>query len=204
MSKRSGDSATPFYKRKNAYKKSARFALFGCLLMLASAFLYWKNIFFRISEKQYTGISFFSVARKCFKMGITKKTIILPMLLFVFVSAVAFLIIAAIKDNITKKEFFSKRKKRIRLAVLALTLILVILMVHSPIFKEDQNLLLSTHNSWKAFIESSRNTYVKGVGEMYSYYLVGPGFISFFLGLILYIISIGYSFVLDTLNEDDD
>jgi hypothetical protein len=42
------------------------------------------------------------------------------------------------------------------------------------------------------------------VGEMYSYYLVGPGFISFFLGLILYIISIGYSFVLDTLNEDDD
>ncbi|MBO5609022.1 MAG: hypothetical protein J5929_01425 [Eubacterium sp.] len=204
MSKRSGDSATPFYKRKNAYKKSARFALFGCLLMLASAFLYWKNLFFRISEKQYTGISFFSVARKCFKMGISAKTLILPILLLVFLAAIVFLSIAAIKDNISKKPFFDRNKKRIRFGVLLLTILLVIFMVHTPIFSENERQLSEIHNSWKGLIDASRSTYIKDVGEMFSYYTIGPGFISYIVGLMLYVISVCYSFVLDTLNEDDD
>ena len=187
-----------------SYKKSARFALLGCFFMLASTFFYWRNIYFRISEKTYTGISFISIARKCFQMGISARTIVLPILLLLFYAVVVFLIIAAIKDNISKKPFFPKYKKRIRIVMILATLILVIVMTKAPVFKESMEQLEAIHLSWKAFIDQSKNTYMENVGEMFSYYTVGPGFIAYVIGTIFYIFSIGYSFVLDTINEDDD
>ena len=187
-----------------SYKKSARFALLGCFFMLASTFFYWRNIYFRISEKTYTGISFISIARKCFQMGISARTIVLPILLLLFYAVVGFLIIAAIKDNISKKPFFPKYKKRIRIVMILATLILVIVMTKAPVFKESMEQLEAIHLSWKAFIDQSKNTYMENVGEMFSYYTVGPGFIAYVIGTIFYIFSIGYSFVLDTINEDDD
>ena len=187
-----------------SYKKSARFALLGCLFMLASTFFYWRNIYFRISEKKYTGISFISIARKCLKIGISGRTIVLPILLLLFYAVVIFLIIAAIKDNISKKPFFSKYKKRIRIAMILATLILGIIMTKSPVFKESLEQLENIHMSWKNFIDSSKSTYMENVGEMFSYYTVGPGFIAYIIGMIFYIFSIGYCFVLDTINEDDD
>ena len=187
-----------------SYKKSARFALLGCFFMLASTFFYWRNIYFRISEKTYTGISFISIARKCFQMGISARTIVLPILLLLFYAVVVFLIIAAIKDNISKKPFFPKYKKRIRIVMILATLILVIVMTKAPVFKESLEQLEAIHLSWKVFIDQSKNTYMENVGEMFSYYTVGPGFIAYVIGTIFYIFSIGYSFVLDTINEDDD
>ena len=40
--------------------------------------------------------------------------------------------------------------------------------------------------------------------NMKCYYFIGPGFISFWLGIVLYFSSIIYNFILETLNEDDD
>ena len=201
MSKKNGKPDIPFYERKESYTKAGRIGIIGCLFLLASTFFYWKNLLFRISERKYSGISFISMVRKGFQIGISLKTLILPALLFLFYAVVVFLAIAAYKDNISKQPFFIKRKKRIRLAALALTLILVILMVISPIFRESSQQLKSTHQSWRAFIDSSINSYMPGVGEMYSYYLIGPGFIMYIVGVILYLISLSYNFVLETLNE---
>ena len=203
MSKKSGETETPFYRDKKAYRKSARFALLGCLFMFASIFLYWRNTFSRISEKNYSGISFFSTTRECLKMDKSLKTLILPVLLLLFFAVVVILGVAAFRDNISKKPFLSKYKKRMRFGLIALTIVLVIIMVRTPVFSDNLQKLESMHLTWKAYIDTTKNSYVQNVGEMYSYYTIGPGFIAYIIGIILYIISICYCFVLDTLNEDD-
>ena len=136
-------------------------------------------------------------------MGISIKTIILPILLLVFVITIIVMGIAAYRDNISKKPFLSKYKKRIRFGLVAFTIVLVILMIHTPVFSMSLEQMRNIHQSWKAYIETSKFSYVENVGEMYSYYTIGPGFIAYIIGIILYIISICYCFVLDTLNEDD-
>ena len=217
MAKSDGKDKVPFYEQDNAYIKAGILSLAGCFLLLAATFLYWKNIYVKTTEVKYTGTSFINVIRMCVKSiialdydgGIDKvvfnvKGVVPLVLMILYFVVLIFLIAAGVNDNITRREFFVHRKKRIRVAALVIIIILMMVITHTSIYKASLEQDLNLYTRWKNSIQTLKVKNMANASNMKCYYFIGPGFISFWLGIVLYFISIIYNFILETLNEDDD
>ena len=80
--------------------------------------------------------------------------------------------------------------------------IISVLLTHTKMFTELANDSDQLYNNWVSMIDLSKNSGVSGSRYMLCIYKPGPGCIGYFLGLGLYVASIIYRFVVDTLNED--
>lgn len=213
---KNGEAARPFYEDENAYKKCGIISLVGCALMFIAAFLYWKSLYINNGERSYEGVSFFEAARRGISGmfirdldgNITEKIFsisgILPMLfLILYIAVIVVLAMAGYKDNIARVPFLMKWRKRTRFVLLMLSLVMVILIVHTSVFKGIVTDFKELHDTWSVFIEGMKSSSNPQAAHMKSIYLIGPGFIAYIVGFIAYLFSIAYNFVLDTLNEDD-
>ena len=97
-----------------------------------------------------------------------------------------------------------KRKKRIRIGLLLLTLILAILITRTPAYQNVYQQFVYLKESWQGFIDRAQDSGVSSANIMKCYLFIGPGMIAYIVGAVLYFISIAYNFVLETLNEDDE
>ena len=203
MSKANGkDKEIPFYKKPSAYKKSGVMALIGCALMIASTILYWKILYVKTTETDFSGVNMFMVCFKIMKTSRSMPGIISTLLLFLFYTVVILLAVIGIKDNITRTDFLVKYKKRIRFSLVLGVIILMTLITHVGATGSSLDKVAGLRDNWVSFIKNCKESGVPGASSMSCVYMVGPGFICFIAGVVLYIASIVFSFMLDTLNED--
>ena len=198
----SNKKEVPFYKKPNAYKKSGVMALIGCALMIAATILYWAILYVKTTATDFSGINMLMVCFKAIKGGISLHSIITILLMMLYYAAVVLLAIIGIKDNITRREIFIKYKKRIRFGLVFAVIILMILMTHLGAVGATVNQFEGLRDNWNMFIDNCKDSGVPGADSMSCIYAIGPGFICFIAGVILYIATIVFSFMLDTLNED--
>lgn len=217
MSKVSGKDEIPFYEKKSSYTKAGIMSLAGCILMLAATFLYWKNMYVRTTETTYTGVTFWGVIKQSVKSmlarnsdgGIEKFVFsihgLIPIILMtIYLVVLLFLFMAGVNDNIRRVDFFVKKKKRIRLGALVILIILVVLFVFTQKYKDSYGQVEELYKRMSSIIEDSKVRNQVGADHMVSYLFIGPGFISFCAGILLYFASIIFNFILVTLNEDDE
>ena len=210
MSKANGNSElketskkkeVPFYKKPSAYKKSGIVALIGCGLMIAATILYWTMLYVKTTATDFSGVNMIVTCSKTLKGGISFHSILTELLMFLYYGLVTLLAIIGIKDNITRKGIFIKYKKRIRLGLVLAVIVLMILITHLGAVGATIKQFEGLRDNWNMFIQNCKESGVPGADSMSCVYMVGPGFICFIVGVILYISSIVFSFMLDTLNE---
>ena len=201
MSKANGKEI-PFYKKPSAYKKSGVMALIGCVLMIVATVVYWKILYVKTTATDFSGISMIVACIQSIKSAFKLHTLITVFMMLVYYAAVILLAIIGIKDNITRRPIFIKYKKRIRLGIVLGIIVLMILITHIGAVGATIEQFEGLRDNWNMFIENCKSTGVPGASSMSCVYMVGPGFICFVAGVVLYIASIVFSFMLDTLNED--
>lgn len=216
MSQKNGKDTKdiPFYERKNAYLKCGLMSLVGSVLMLAAAFLGWMVVFSKMDEFKLTSVTFLGVVREGLSSFIVRNAEgkilevhptlrgIIPVFFFViYLASVIFLGVCGYMDNIAKKDFFPKWRKRIRLGAALLSLLMVILMVHSPFYKIGMNHLIEMQGMWQGIVDSNIANDHAGYRGMFSKMLAGPGMFCYIVGIVMSVGAIAYNFVLDTLNE---
>ena len=215
MLMKSGKEKVPFYENSSSYTIAGLMSLAGCGLMLAAAFLYWKSLVVMTDEKVTGGATFFKSAKQgldsIFIRDISNKITdfsfnikgALPCIfLILYGLIVIFLLIAGIKDNLTRTDFFVNKKKRIRLISLFIIVVLMILMTHTSVFRGTIDQLQELNKSWGTHVLEAQKNHVNGADKMYVHYRFGLGCISFWLGVLLYFGSVIFNFILETLNED--
>ena len=122
--------------------------------------------------------------------------------MLLYYAVVILITVIGSKDNITKTEIFTKYKKRTRLGLVLGVIVLMILMTHIGSIGNAIGQYEGLRDNWTMFIKNCKDSGVPGADSMNCIYAVGPGFICFIVGVVLYIASIIFSFMLDTLNED--
>ena len=223
MSRISGKHDLPFYENPKAHTYAGRMSLIGCILMVAAAFLHWKFLFVRYTETKLSGYSIFSSIKRAldsmivrdYDGNITEWAFsfqgILPIaLLVVYILYVLFMAILGFMDHIKERDIFDKgyptflarKKKTVRFILVIGLVIISVLLTHTKMFTELANDSDQLYNNWVSMIDLSKNSGVSGSRYMLCIYKPGPGCIGYFLGLGLYVASIIYRFVVDTLNED--
>ena len=216
MSVINGKEPEPFYKNEGSYKKAGIMALSGAGLLVLSTVFNWMVLFVKTTEINRGGISIIKSVYNAFQgmfirdleNNITDKNIsfsgIYPaVLLLMFYVVVAFLVLAGINDNIKKKDFFVNKKKIVRLSVLLLLIILMILLTHTPSFRNSATQFRDSVTSWQSYIDNSVANHVEGANRMVCKLIPGLAPFCFWIGILLYLGSIVFNFVLETLNEDE-
>ena len=212
---KSGKEKVPFYENSSSYTLAGLMALAGCALMLASAFLNWKSLVVMTDEKVTGGVTFYKVIKQgldsIFIRNIDNEITnisfnfngALPVILSVlFAFIILFLLIAGIKDNFTRTDFFVNKKKRIRIISLLILIVIVIIMTHTTIFRGITDQLQELSKSWGTYVEEAQKNHVNGADKMYVHYHLGMGGVFFWIGVVLYFGSVVLNFILETLNED--
>lgn len=207
----------PFYEKDSSYKQSGIIALVGCGLLVLAACVYWKHAYIKSLDTSYSGFTLFYLVKAGWKsmfsididgnvesFKFSFRSIWPMILMLVYCITLAFLAVAGYKDNIKKVDFFVKKKKTYRLVALAIMIVLMILLTHCTIFKVTNQQYADLVGGWKSIIETSKVNQIDGSEHMKAWFMLGPGCLFFWLGIVLYFGSIAYTFVLDTLNEPDE
>lgn len=197
-----GKNKIPFYEKTNAYKTTGIIALVGCALMLAATFVYWVVLYVKISEPSLSGTSIFISVFNSLRSHISFSGIVTALFLLLYYAVVALLIILAIYDNLKKEPLLTKWEKRTRFGLVLASLILLIIITHLPSFKLSLTQFYELEATWTSFIKNGKESKLPGVGLMKCSLYKGPGFWCYIAGTVLYLFSIIYNFILDTLNED--
>lgn len=216
MSMTSGNER-PFYEDPKAYKRAGILSLAGCVFMLAATVLFWMNTYVRYTETSYGGFSFYSSVKRGLDMMVTRDlegNVIdrvfsfkssLPLVLFImYWCVVLFLAFLGLKDHILMEDVLVDRRKTVRLGLLGAVVVLMFLMSHTSVFRGMASEAKNMVSGWRDKIILARDLGMAGADHMKYMYFVGPGLICFWIGVLLYLGSIVYRFVIDTLNEDDE
>lgn len=222
---KSGKYEQPFYENPNAYTYAGIMSLAGCVLMVAATFLHWKTLFVKYTETDIGGFSILSSVRRGFDSMVTKDidgTVtdrafsihgIAPIVFLVlYVAYILFMAYVSYTYHIQERDIFDRgqsnifteRKKTVRAIMILISIILMIVLTHTKMFRETVNDNDQLYKSWKSMIEMSKNSGVPGARYMTTFYLVGLGKISYLVGIVLYTGSYIYRYVVDTLNEDNE
>ena len=217
MNRTNGKYSKPFYEDDSSYRITGFTSLAGCALLVLGSVLNWKSFYLKTTETERSGISLLKSAINAFQgmfqrdlnnsivdTHITVSGILNIIFMLIFYVIILFLIIAGVKDNFSRKEFFVKYKKIIRISALIILIILMILLTHTVSYKNSIKQFEESVTSWISYIEMSVSNHVEGADNMQCTFKTGPAPICFWLGIISYFLSVVGCFVLDTLNEDDN
>ena len=220
-----GKYQKPFYEDPDAYKYAGIMSLAGCVLMVLATFLHWRAMFVKYTETKLSGFGIFSSVRRGLETMVVRdyagKVVernfsihgIFPLImLIIYVAYILFMAYVSYMYHMQENDIFDKgrdtiftrRKKTVRVIMIIVSIIILIVQTHTKMFREQVSDDEQLYNNWIAMIEMSRNSGVKGAQYMTCIKLMGFGKILYVLGLLLYIGSYVYRYVVDTLNEDSE
>ena len=215
MSRINGEEKLPFYKEERSYVLTGIASLVGCASMIFGTLFNWISLYTKTTEVSKGGISILKTVKNALdgmfprdlqnhitKVHFSVNGILTVLFIIIFYLAVIFLGIAGIKDNLRHEDFFSKRKKTVRLAVLVLLIVLIILLTHTFSFNNSMNQFEGAASNVRSFIDSALKNHVEGADDMVCRLYHGLGTWCFWIGIVIYFASLCVNFVLDTLNEE--
>ena len=173
MSIPNGKNDIPFYERESSYKIAGIMSVGGAVFMIAGTFFYWLSLFVKTSEIEHGGISLFRAATEILRGGFKIGNILPAFFLLLYYGAVLFLGFLGFKDNFQRQPFLVNRKKRIRLITLAVAVILIIVIVKLPTMSSNLGRFYDLRDSWKSFINSSKDNGVPGANLMSCHLFIG-------------------------------
>ena len=220
-----GKYELPFYEDPKAYRNAGIMSLAGCALMVAATFFHWKALFVKYTETKLSGFSVISSIRRGLEIMVVRdyegKVIerhfsihgIFPIVaMAIYIAYIVFMAYVSYKYHIKETDifdkghptFFTKRKKTVRIIMIFISIILLIVMTHTKMFREMSNDIDQLYSNWISMIEMSKDSGVEGSMYMVCFKLLGLGKLSYILGLILYTGSYVFRYVVDTLNESEE
>ena len=215
MSETNGKTKVPFYESESSYYRAGILAVAGVILLVLSTLLNWLSLYVKTTETNRGGISILKSVLNAYHgmfirdlennlvdTNINIASILAILFMVLFYIAVFILLLAGINDNIKKKEFLAKKKKTTRLVILAVLIILMILLTHTSSFRNSATQFSESVSSWNSYIDTSIANHVKDADKMVCKLYHGPGIYCFWLGIFVYLGSIVFNFILETLNED--
>lgn len=196
----------PFYQRRGTDLFCKAGGVLAGLMMLAGPFFNWRVVLVRAEENIREGFSIFDMVKKSFSAsygGTANTRLYMAILLFLLELCGIMVLYFAFRDQLMpvklkqSSSFFNRLIVRFRLIGHLLPLILgvpVLILIHKhPIYQLLYERIEDTYLSWQNLM----------IGGNHEWKLPGLGCLLFFGGLVLYFITQGLRYLINTLNEDD-
>ncbi len=214
------ENGTDFFEKKSSYRKSGLIMLLAAGSEAAAFFLNQWNIYVKIGNKSYGGFGFFDILKKAVgeilphnagfeKIGftLTFSNLFLLLLTIFYIMVIVFTLLFAINDslttkNVNEKKFLRKNYLLWRILPAIIWIVVFIFMTHTKLYKAEFNNLSDLKAGWLSQIKYLKGIYAVGCRSMKCVIFRGAGFYFGLLSVLLYLISTGYTFICDTLNED--
>ena len=198
----------PFYQRKGPVLFCKIAGLFAGAMMLAAPFFHWRVVWVKADIRVREGFSLFDVLKYVFGDDFTGKRgmrFLVVGLLLAMIIAALWVLYFAYRDQLypdkdrnpsTIGERFFRRFRLIsHLLPLVLSVVGMIGLQKTPPYAVLYDKMEETYRSWK--------TLVMGSSGYHDWKLPGLGCILLFMGILLYLVSGGLRYLINTLNEDD-